>query len=468
MAIKIYNSLTKTKQEFVPLNKGLVLMYVCGPTVYGPSHVGHARTYVNFDTVRRYLEFVGNRVKYVQNITDVGHLVGDGDDGEDKLAKQARLENTDPYAIAYKYETMYFNAMDKLNVLRPTISPRATGFIPEMIDMVQELINKGYAYVTKQNNVYFRVHKYHKYGQLTNRKLTEAKSGERIDVATDKENPEDFALWKSAVGGHIMKWNSPWGVGYPGWHLECSVMSKKFLGDTFDIHGGGLDNIFPHHESEFAQSEVANGKPFVRYFMHNNLVTVNGTKMGKSLGNFITLDDLFTRHSPMAVRYFILNYHYRSPMDFNEAEITKAEEQLTKIFETYNNVCKMATNMQTMNLTDADKAYQNFLSAMDEDFNTPLAISELLKVVKYANSAISAGRVGELANIKNLFKNMFAILGLAPQAQQAVVEDNDTDKLLDLVADIRTKLRAEKQYAFSDYIRDELAKLGITSKDKKV
>ena len=468
MAIKIYNSLTKTKQEFVPLNKGLVLMYVCGPTVYGPSHVGHARTYVNFDTVRRYLEFVGNKVKYVQNITDVGHLVGDGDDGEDKLAKQARLENTDPYAIAYKYETMFFDVMDKLNVLRPTISPRATGFIPEMIEMVQELINKGYAYVTKQGNVYFRVHMYHKYGQLTNRKLTEAKSGERIDVATDKENPEDFALWKAAVGGHIMKWNSPWGVGYPGWHLECSVMSKKFLGETFDIHGGGLDNIFPHHESEFAQSEVANGKPFVRYFMHNNLVTVNGTKMGKSLGNFITLDDLFTRHSPMAVRYFILNYHYRSPMDFNEAEISKAEGQLEKIFETYNNVCKMATNMQTMNLTDADKAYQNFLSAMDEDFNTPLAISELLKVVKYANAAIAAGKMGELANIKNLFDNMFAILGLKPQTQQAVSQDDSTDKLLDLVADIRTKLRAEKQYALSDYIRDELAKLGITSKDKKI
>ncbi len=468
MAIKIYNSLTKTKQDFIPINKGLVLMYVCGPTVYGPSHVGHARTYVNFDTVRRYLEFAGNKVKYVQNITDVGHLVGDGDDGEDKLVKQARAENTDPYAIAYKYEVMYFNAMDKLNVLRPTISPRATGFIPEMIDMVQQLINKGYAYVTKQGNVYFRVHKYSKYGQLSNRKLTQAKSGERIDVATDKENPEDFALWKSAVGGHIMKWNSPWGVGYPGWHLECSVMSKKFLGETFDIHGGGLDNIFPHHESEFAQSEVANGKPFVNYFMHNNLVTVNGTKMGKSLGNFITLDDLFTRHSPMAVRYFILNYHYRSPMDFNEAEISKAEEQLSKIFAVYNNVVNNATNIQTMNITDADKYYQNFLSAMDEDFNTPLAISELLKITKYANSAVAEGKVGELANIKNLFDNMFKILGLTPQVEKEQEQDNSADKLLDLVADIRTKLRAEKQYALSDYIRDELAKLGVASKDKKV
>lgn len=469
MSIKIYNSLTKTKQEFTPIVSGKVGMYVCGPTVYGPAHVGHARTYVNFDTVRRYLEFCGYNVKHVQNITDVGHLVGDGDDGEDKLAKQAKKENADPYAIAYKYENMFFNCMDQLNVLRPTISPRATGFIPEMIDMVQDLVNKGYAYVTKQGNVYFRVHMYHKYGQLSNRKLSDAKSGERINVASDKENPEDFALWKSAVGGHIMKWNSPWGMGYPGWHLECSVMSKKFLGETFDIHGGGIDNIFPHHESEFAQSEVANGKPFVRYFMHNNLITVNGTKMGKSLGNFITLDDLFTRYNPMAVRYFILNYHYRSVVDFNENEISQAQAQLNKIFEAYEKVCKNATNISTNNLTDADVAYKNFIAAMNEDFNTPLAISELLKFAKYANSAVASGKIGELANIKKLFENMFFILGLQPQTavQPAETENSNTEDLLNLVADIRTKLRAEKQYALSDYIRDELAKLGINSKDKK-
>ena len=266
-----------------------------------------------------------------------------------------------------------------------------------------------------------------------------------------------------------MKWNSPWGMGYPGWHLECSVMSKKFLGETFDIHGGGIDNIFPHHESEFAQSEVANGKPFVRYFMHNNLITVNGTKMGKSLGNFITLDDLFTRYNPMAVRYFILNYHYRSVVDFNENEISQAQAQLNKIFEAYEKVCKNATNISTNNLTDADVAYKNFIAAMNEDFNTPLAISELLKVAKYANSAVASGKIGELANIKKLFENMFFILGLQPQTavQPAETENSNTEDLLNLVADIRTKLRAEKQYALSDYIRDELAKLGINSKDKK-
>ena len=461
MALKIYNSLTKIKQEFVPIEKNHVGMYVCGPTVYGPSHVGHARTYVNFDTIRRYLIASGYSVKYVQNITDVGHLVGDGDDGEDKITKQARKENLDPYAIAYKYECMYFDSMDKLNVLRPTISCRATGFIPEMIDMVKKIIDKGYAYVTKAGNVYYRVRMYKKYGQLSNRKLDDAKSGERIDVATDKENPEDFALWKTAEGGHIMKWNSPWGEGYPGWHLECSVMSRKFLGDTFDIHGGGLDNIFPHHESEFAQSEVATGKPFVRYFMHNNLVTVNGTKMGKSLGNFVTLDDLFSRHTPAAVRYFILNYHYRSPMDFNETEISKAEDQLNRIFETYQKTAKFdpkgAKNGEILVI------WNNFVSAMDEDFNTPLAISELLKLVKLANVDIANG--ASLNGYKEAFDKMFYVLGLDSKSE---TKNDNTEKLLSIIANVRNKLRAEKNYAMSDYIRDELIGAGIEIKDKKV
>ena len=331
MALNIYNSFTRKKDEFVPVVPGRVNMYVCGPTVYGPPHVGHARSYVNFDVVRRYLEYAGFKVKYVQNITDVGHLVGDSDDGEDKILKQATKENVDPFELAYRYESIYFKYMDMLGVKRPSISARATGFIPEMIEMVQEIINKGYGYVTKQGNVYFSVHKLASYGKLSGRKLENNLSGERIEIADDKENPEDFALWKSAVGGHIMKWNSPWGVGYPGWHLECSALSKKFLGKTLDIHGGGLDNIFPHHESEVAQSEVVNNAPFVNYFMHNNLVTVNGTKMGKSLGNFITLEDLFKTFDPMVVRYFILQFHYRKPVDFSMDAIKASEEQDSKI-----------------------------------------------------------------------------------------------------------------------------------------
>ena len=337
MALKIYNSFTKQKELFKPIVDGRVGMYVCGPTVYGPPHLGHARSYTNFDVIYRYLQFLGYKVKYVQNITDVGHLVGDGDEGEDKILKQAKKEQVDPYEIAYKYETMYFDAMNKLNILKPSISARATAFIPEMIEMVQDIVNKGYGYVTARGNVYFSVRKFAKYGQLSNRKLDNNVSGERIDVADDKLAPEDFALWKKAEGGHIMKWNSPWGEGYPGWHLECSTLSRKFLGKTFDIHGGGIDNIFPHHECECAQSEVANGVRFVNYFIHNNLVTVNGTKMGKSLGNFITLDDLYSKFDPMYVRYFILLFNYRTPVDFTLKAIEEAGVQFEKLRSSYIN-----------------------------------------------------------------------------------------------------------------------------------
>jgi cysteinyl-tRNA synthetase len=281
--LKLYNSLSRSKEEFKPITEGFVGIYVCGPTVYGPPHVGHARSYTNFDTIVRFLRYQGYKVKYVQNITDVGHLVGDSDDGQDKILAQALREKIDPYEVAYKYETIYFDCMDKLNIGRPSISSRATAFIPEMIEFIQKILDAGYGYVTPAGNVYFRVKKYTKYGQLSNRKIENSLSGERIEVASDKESPEDFALWKAAEPGHIMKWSSPWSIGYPGWHLECSVMSGKFLGKTFDIHGGGIDNIFPHHESEFAQSEVANGAKFVNYFMHNNLITVNGTRWANPL-----------------------------------------------------------------------------------------------------------------------------------------------------------------------------------------
>lgn len=472
MALKIYNSLTKTKQEFVPVTPGRVGMYVCGPTVYGPSHVGHARTYVNFDTVRRFLISKGYNVKFVSNITDVGHLVGDGDEGADKIAAAAAKENTDPYAIAYKYENMYFDCMQKLNVLKPTISPRATGVIPEIISMVQTLIDKGYGYVTPAGNVYYRVRNFKNYGNLSGRRLSDAKSGERIEIAGDKEAPEDFALWKAAEGGHIMRWDSPWGVGYPGWHIECSVMSKKFLGETFDIHGGGLDNMFPHHECEIAQSEAANGKPFVHYFMHNNLITVNGTKMGKSLGNFITLDDLFEKFNPMAVRYFILNYHYRSPVDFNEAEIAKASSQLDKITAAYNAVLGAANGKTNGAEDQAAKAiYESFIAAMDEDFNTPLAISELLKFVKYAQSAATA-KSESAGYILQKFNDMLFILGLdlanCSNDKPKNAENSNEAKLVELLGEVRTKLRAEKNYQLSDYIRDKLSGLGITSSDGKI
>lgn len=469
MGLKIYNSFTKQKEEFKSIVPGRVGMYVCGPTVYGPPHVGHARSYTNFDTVFRYLQYLGYKVKYVQNITDVGHLVGDGDDGEDKILKQAKKEQVDPYEIAYKYETMYFDAMAKLNILKPSISARATGFIPQMIDMVQTLLDKGYAYISKDGNIYYRVHKFSSYGQLSNRRLENNLSGERIEVAGDKENPEDFALWKKADGGHLMKWKSPWGWGYPGWHLECSTLSKFFLGDTFDIHGGGIDNIFPHHECECAQSEVANGVKFVNYFMHNNLVTVNGTKMGKSLGNFITLEDLFKEFDPLYVRYFILLFHYRSPIDFTKEAIKNAGEQLEKIKTAYQIIAEVAENKESEPKSGvAKEILTNFENAMNEDFNTPLAISELLRTIKLAKQVKESGDKSVASELLFVLNKIAFVLGLDFSKKVEEKDSGESEKLLEIISDVRNKLRSEKNYQMSDYIRDRLAESGVVVNDKKI
>ena len=470
MNIYVSNSLTRKKDLFKPIHEGLVGMYVCGPTVYGPPHVGHARSYVNFDVIRRFFEYAGYKVKYVQNITDVGHIVGDVDEGDDKILLQATKENLDPYALAYKYETIYFDAMDKLNVKRPTISVRATAVIPEIIEMVQTIIDKGYAYVTKEGNVYFELSKVPTYGKLSGRKLENGLSGERITIADDKRSPEDCALWKSAIGGHIMKWKSPWGIGYPGWHIECSAISKKFLGNTFDIHGGGLDNIFPHHETEIAQSEIANGVPFVNYFIHNNLVTVNGTKMGKSLGNFITLEDLFKKFDPMVIRYFILQFHYRKPVDFSMDQIEKASEQFKKISEIFAKIKKLANNeISDISNTELKEFKANFISAMCDDFNTPLAIAEVLKISKFANMILQSNDSKLAKETNNLIKMIEDVLGFDFKFDIIVTETNGNDeKLLDLISAVREKLRANKNFELSDYIRDELAKLDVTIKDKKI
>ncbi len=469
MGLKIYNSFTKQKEEFKSIVPGRVGMYVCGPTVYGPPHVGHARSYTNFDTVFRYLQYLGYKVKYVQNITDVGHLVGDGDDGEDKILKQAKKEQVDPYEIAYKYETMYFDAMAKLNILKPSISARATGFIPQMIDMVQTLLDKGYAYISKDGNIYYRVHKFSSYGQLSNRRLENNLSGERIEVAGDKENPEDFALWKKADGGHLMKWKSPWGWGYPGWHLECSTLSKFFLGDTFDIHGGGIDNIFPHHECECAQSEVANGVKFVNYFMHNNLVTVNGTKMGKSLGNFITLEDLFKEFDPLYVRYFILLFHYRSPIDFTKEAIKNAGEQLEKIKTAYQIIAEVAENKESEPKSGvAKEILTNFENAMNEDFNTPLAISELLRTIKLAKQVKESGDKSAASELLFVMNKIAFVLGLDFSKKVEEKDSGESEKFLEIISDVRNKLRSEKNYQMSDYIRDRLAESGVVVNDKKI
>ncbi len=470
MNIYINNSLSRKKELFKPIHEGFVGMYVCGPTVYGPPHVGHARSYVNFDVIRRFFEYAGYNIKYVQNITDVGHIVGDVDEGDDKILLQAMKENLDPYALAYKYETIYFDAMDKLNIKRPTISVRATAVIPEIIEMVQKIIDKGYAYVTKEGNVYLELSKVDSYGKLSGRKIENGLSGERITIADDKRNPEDCALWKSAVGGHIMKWNSPWGYGYPGWHIECSAISKKFLGNTFDIHGGGLDNIFPHHETEIAQSEIANGVPFVNYFIHNNLVTVNGTKMGKSLGNFVTLKDLFEKFDPMVIRFFILQFHYRKPVDFSFDQIEKAKDQYKKINENFSKIKEMAKGEY---LEISDKLLleikNNFEQAMCDDFNTPLAIAEVLRLSKALGQIEQAQDALLAKQANNLVKMVEDVLGFDFKSDIIKTETtSNDDKLLDLLNRVRDKLRANKNFELSDYIRDELAKLDVTIKDKKI
>ncbi len=467
MSLVVYNTITRQKEVFKSLHEGKVGMYVCGPTVYGYPHLGHAKSYVSFDIIYRYLCYLGYKVKYVQNITDVGHLVGDTDEGDDKIERQANLEQIDPVEIAYKYENIYFDAMKELNVLKPSISCRATGHIIEIIDMVESLIEKDYAYVTDKGNVYYRVSKFKTYGSLSNRTLEDTVSGERIEVANDKENPEDFALWKKAENGHIMKWPSPWGLGYPGWHIECSVMSKKYLGDTFDIHGGGMDNIFPHHECEIAQSEIANNAPFAKYFIHNNLVTVNGQKMGKSLGNFITLPDLFKEYSGSVVRFYILQNHYRKPTDFSKEQLSLTEKIYTKLTESVNNLRNIIKDeTECTPDIEVNKLKENFLAAMDDDFNTGLAISYVLESSKLINKELTGEKnKNKLIAINKFIKECAEnILGLTFSKNNS---NSKEQELINIINNIRNKYREEKNYEEADKLRDELNSIGITINDRK-
>lgn len=467
MGLKIYNTLTRNKDDFKPIHEGSVGMYVCGPTVYGPPHVGHARSYIVFDLLYRYFLYNGYKVKYVQNITDVGHLVGDADEGDDKIQKKAILEKLDPVAVAYKYENMYFDCMAKLNVLKPTISCRATGHIIEIIDAVKTLIDKGYAYVTDAGNVYYDVRRFKGYGKLSGRTLDDTVSGERIEIADDKRNPEDFALWKKADPTHLMKWPSPWGEGYPGWHIECSVMSRKYLGDTFDIHGGGMDNVFPHHECEIAQSEALTGKPFVNYFVHNNLITRNGQKMGKSLGNTVDLDELFEKYGPTFVRLYIVKNHYRSVLDFSDDQL----EETRKTYDKFVNLVEITEKYKDLDISDSkyedvDDMKKRFLEAMDDDLNTAVAIAVLLEMVKEANKSKDVDNK-KLAYIRKVFDDLAGnILGLKFEAQIIASNDN-LDKLVKSIIDIRNTFKANKQYEYSDLIRDKLKENGISIIDTK-
>lgn len=464
--LKIYNTFTRKKEVFKPITEGYVGMYVCGPTVYGESHLGHAKSYTNFDSIFRYLRYLGYKVKYVQNITDVGHLVGDGDDGDDKIAKQARIEKLDAYEIAYKYEVAHFNNMDKLNILRPSISCRATGFIPDMIECVKTIVDKGYGYVTNEGNVYFDVHKYPKYGQLSNRRLDSTLSGERIEVAGDKKHPEDFALWKAVDASTLMQWDSPWGRGCPGWHIECTALGKKFLGDRFDIHGGGIDNIFPHHECECAQADVVNGHIPMNYFMHNGLVTVDGVKMGKSLGNFITLKDLFVRVKPEVLRYFILSFHYRSAVDFSEDGLNLASKQFGKINEVVS-LLREKTDAFASEISNAEllDIKEKFLSAMDEDFNTPLALVEFNRLIKFIQGNLNASP-SVLAEANTLVRDFGEdVLGLKFETVEKKADEIPSN--IKAIAEKRWQAKQNKNWAEADALREELKTLGYVVNDSK-
>ena len=479
MNLYIYNTLTRKKELFKPLIENRVGMYVCGPTVYGEGHLGHARPAITFDIVFRFFESSGYKVRYVRNITDVGHLENDADEGEDKIGKKARLEELEPMEIAQYYTKSYLDSMDAMNVLRPNIQPTASGHIIEQIEIIKKILDNGYAYIS-EGSVYFDVIKYqnntNRYGILSNRVIEDMLNTTRdLDGQSEKKNPYDFALWKKASPEHIMKWPSPWSDGFPGWHLECTAMSNKYLGDKFDIHGGGLDLLFPHHESEIAQSQCAFSTDPANYWMHNNMITIDGQKMGKSLGNFITLSELFTgthkllqkAYSPMTIRFFILQAHYRSTLDFSNDALIAAEKGLKRLLETYKNISKInVSNNSTINISELEN---KAMEAICDDFNTPIVISYLFEAASLINKIIDGkekiNKEG-LEYLNNFFEKwLIDILGIKDEQESNMMPK--IEGLVNLVLDIRKQARENKDWAKSDEIRDNLSELGIKIKDGK-
>ena len=475
MPLQLHNYLTRRREVFTPLHEGWVGMYVCGPTVYGHAHIGHAKAYITFDVLHRYLEYLGYQVRYVQNITDVGHLTDDADAGEDKIEVQARQERVEPMEVAEEYTRSYFEDMDALNVRRPDISPRASGHVLEQIELAKRLIERGYAYESN-GSVFFSVSDWESYGKLSGRRLEELEEGARLELNPDKRDPRDFAVWRAATPEHIMQWNSPWGPGYPGWHAECTVMAHKYLGLPFDIHGGGLENIFPHNESEVAQCEAAYDKPFARYWVLNNMVTVNGTKMGKSLGNFITIKDALQRHDAMTVRTFVLSSHYRSNTDFSEEALEAAGRGYERLIGTVSVVRQRLVDADTDE--QADEAFRQilsahqarFLRAMDDDLNTPQALAALFDLNKEVNTVLNSGTYvsgGTLAAIDEVYRTLGGeILGLIPgeivQEESAGLERG----LIELLIELRAAARERRDWATADMIRDRLTGLGVALEDR--
>ena len=478
--LQIYNTLTRRKEDFTPLNPPHVGLYVCGPTVYGDPHLGHARPAITFDLLFRYLKHQGFKVRYVRNITDVGHLVNDADSGDDKIGKQARLQQLEPMEVVQYYTNRYHQAMDALNVLPPSIEPHASGHIIEQIEMVRKIQEAGFAYES-EGSIYFDVEAYNKkypYGKLSGRILDDMMANTReLEGQSEKRNPFDFALWKKALPEHIMRWPSPWSNGFPGWHLECSAMSTKYLGETFDIHGGGMDLMFPHHECEIAQSTAALGHDSVRYWMHNNMVTINGQKMGKSLGNFITLEQLFTgshkllqqAYSPMTIRFFILQAQYRSTLDFSNEALQAAEKGLQRLITATSTLGKLKpSDASTVNI---DELENGVFAALNDDLNSPIAISVLFDWVRNINSIYDGKEkisTEDLERLRTIFSAVvFDILGLRDDSIAGDDKGKLTAELINMLLNMRLQAKQNKDFATSDKIRDELNKLGVIVKDRK-
>lgn len=477
--IQIYNTLTRKKEIFEPLVPGKIGLYVCGPTVYGPPHLGHARSAITFDLIFRFLKHIGYKVRYVRNITDVGHLVADADEGEDKIVLRARLDELEPMEVVQIYTNDFHKAMNKLNVLPPSIEPRASGHIIEQIEEVKKIINSGYAYESN-GSIYFDVQKFdseNKYGKLSGRKIEDQISNTRVlDGQDEKRSSLDFAIWKKAQPEHIMRWPSPWSDGFPGWHLECTAMSCKYLGQTFDIHGGGMDLIFPHHEAEIAQAKAANGKDTVRYWMHNNMITLNGQKMGKSLGNAISLDEFFSgnhpllekAYSPMTIRFFMLQAHYRSTLDFSNEALQASEKGFERLMKAMQKIDSLPVSKNsTVNI---EEIRTNCFSAMADDMNSPIAIAHLFEGVKVINS-VSDGKSeineADKKTLEQLFNTFVTdILGL-----ENLDENQNNPEILNevvaLLMKLRTEAKANKDWATSDKIRNELTAMGFDIKDGK-
>jgi len=469
MSIQVYNVLSRQKETFTPLNPDLVTMYVCGPTVYDVPHIGHAKTYVSFDVIVRYLRFRGYRVRYVQNITDVGHIL---DTGEDRILKGARRERIEPMEVVERYTRAYFEAMDALGVTRPDISPRASAHIPEQIEMIKQLIADGYAYEV-DGSVYFSVEKFPGYGKLSGRHVAELEEGARIAVRDEKRHPADFALWKKAEPEHILRWPSPWSWGYPGWHIECSAMSTKYLGDTFDIHGGGVDNIFPHNECEIAQAEAATGKPFARYWLLTGSLTLDGVKMSKSLGNVLNVADALKKYSAQAIRYFILSSHYSNPIDFSDAAVEAAAKGLERVLAPVRAVRDRLRDVPEDGGADFAATLEAhraaLLEALDEDFNAPAALGILNQLTTDVNTLLNSGQpIGRatLEAIDRLYRDFGGqVLGIIPDTFTQASNSELVDGLVRLLIELRKEARAAKDFKRSDQIRDQLAALGVVLED---